>query len=268
MQSTGPGQDSVPLRDTLDLAVSAIRVRLHRRRREFSSLAGIFGMSAGLLAVATALAFVGSDGSISPEFLVTALIVALIPGTGVVYTVSSSIVGGWQRGFAAAAGCTLGIVPHMVAAMVGLSGVMQAGATVFEIIRWAGVAYLTFMGVSMIRHGGALMSRDDTAAVDCRAIAVVRRGVLLNLLNPKLTVFFFAFLPQFLDTTPRLLDPRLILLGSVFMAMTLVVFFGYAYASAAVRRRVLESPSTLRWFQRVLGTLLVGFAVRLAVAER
>jgi threonine/homoserine/homoserine lactone efflux protein len=97
---------------------------------------------------------------------------------------------------------------------------------------------------------------------------VVRRGILLNLLNPKLTVFFFAFLPQFLDTPPGLLDARLIGLGGIFMLMTLAVFAVHAYASAAIRDRVLGAPVIRRWLQRSLGTLLIGFAARLAVTDR
>jgi threonine/homoserine/homoserine lactone efflux protein len=96
----------------------------------------------------------------------------------------------------------------------------------------------------------------------------VRRGILLNLLNPKLTMFFFAFLPQFLNTPPGLLDLRLIGLGGVFMLMTLAVFVVYAYASATVRDRVLGAPLVLRWVQRSLGALLIGLAARLAVTDR
>ncbi len=206
----------------------------------------------------------------SVEFLLTSLVVVLIPGTGVVYTVSSSIGGGWRRGLFAAIGCTLGIVPHMLAAMLGLSGIMQAGAVAFEAVRWAGVAYLIFMGMSMIRDSGALQLDDqDDQHVSIGSMGlVVRRGILLNLLNPKLTMFFFAFLPQFLDTPPGLLDPRLIWLGGVFMLMTLAVFAAYAYASAAVRELVLRTPVVLRRFQRSLGALLIGLAARLALTDR
>lgn len=264
----GEGATSVSLRETVDLLVGGLNVRAHRWRRRWCAQVAVMVVSVGVLAVAVAAASLGDAGSLSAEFLATSMVVVLIPGTGVVYTVSSAIGGGWQRGFVAAIGCTLGIVPHMAAAMVGLSGAMQAGATIFEVVRWAGVAYLVVMGVSMIRDGGALIVADDSGVGDQGAITIVRRGILLNVLNPKLTVFFFAFLPQFLDSTPTLVDPRLILLGGVFMAMTLVVFVGYASASAAVRRRVLDSPATVRWLQRALGTLLVGFAARLAVAER
>jgi threonine/homoserine/homoserine lactone efflux protein len=203
----------------------------------------------------------------SVEFLLTSLVVAAIPGTGVVYTVSSSIGGGWRRGLFAAIGCTLGIVPHILAAMLGLSAIMQAGSVVFEAVRWAGVAYLVFMGVSMIREGGTLQLDDQDDQHGSMGL-VVRRGIVLNLLNPKLTMFFFAFLPQFLNTPPGLLDLRLIGLGGVFMLMTLAVFVVYAYASATVRDRVLGAPVILRWVKRSLGALLIGLAARLAVTDR
>jgi threonine/homoserine/homoserine lactone efflux protein len=213
---------------------------------------------------------------VSAEFLLTSLVVVLIPGTGVVYTISSAISGGWRRGTFAAVGCTLGIVPHLLAALVGLSGVLQAGAAAFEVVRWAGVAYLLFMGISMIREGGGLQidtgetgdTGDGTAEPAGSMGRVVQRAILLNLLNPKLTVFFFAFLPQFLDSPPGLGDLRLVGLGAVFMVLTLAVFLTYAGLSAALRERVLRTPSVLRWVRRSLGTLVIGFAAHLALTDR
>jgi threonine/homoserine/homoserine lactone efflux protein len=203
----------------------------------------------------------------SVEFLLTSLVVVLIPGTGVLYTVSSSIGGGWRRGLFAAIGCTLGIVPHILAAMLGLSAIMQAGSVVFEVVRYLGVIYLVFMGFSMIRDAGALPLDDGNASIDPMG-PVVWRGILLNVLNPKLTVFFFAFLPQFLDASPGLLDPKLIGLGGIFMLMTLVVFAVYALASAAIRDLVLAAPVARRWIERALGAFLIGFAARLALTDR
>ncbi len=206
----------------------------------------------------------------SVEFLLTSLIVAAIPGTGVVYTLSCSIGGGLRRGLIASVGCTLGIVPHILAAMLGLSGIMQTGSAAFEVVRWAGVAYLVYMGISMIRDGGSLSlgGGDGEDASVLSAWLIVRRGVLLNLLNPKLTVFFFAFLPQFLDAPPTLFDARMIWLGGVFMLATLAVFAVYAYASATVRDFVLGAPIVRLWIQRSLGALVVGFAARLALSDR
>jgi threonine/homoserine/homoserine lactone efflux protein len=204
---------------------------------------------------------------VSIEFLLTSLVVILIPGTGVVYTVSSSIGGGRRRGLFAAVGCTLGILPHMLAAMLGLSGIMHAGSVVFEVVRWAGVAYLVFMGFSMIRDAGTL-PLDDQGAPGDSAGAIVWRGVLLNVLNPKLTLFFFAFLPQFLDASPGLLDVKLIELGGIFMLMTLAVFAVYAIASAAIRDLVLAAPVARRWIERAFGAILIGFAAKLAFTDR
>ena len=197
----------------------------------------------------------------------TSLVVVLIPGTGVVYTVSSSIGGGRRRGLFAAFGCTLGIVPHMLAAMLGLSAVMQAGSVAFEVVRWAGVAYLVFMGASMIRQAGTLPLDGEGVPVEPMG-HVVRRAILLNVLNPKLTVFFFAFLPQFLDAPPGLFDAQLIWLGAHFMLMTFAVFAVYAYASAAFRDLVLAAPVARRWVERALGAFLIGFAAKLASTDR
>jgi threonine/homoserine/homoserine lactone efflux protein len=235
--------------------------------RQSGRLAGSIGLA--LLAALAVVLVVGfSAGDVSVDFLVTSLVVALVPGTGVVYTISSSIAGGWRRGMFAAVGCTFGVVPHMLAAMLGLSGVMQAGAVAFETVRWAGVAYLVFMGVSMIRDRDALQLETGRDASVEPGRRIVWRAILLNLLNPKLTVFFLAFLPQFLDSPPGLLDTRLVGLGGVFMLATLVVFVGYAAASAALRDRVLGAPAVRRWIQRSLGTLVVGFAARLAVTDQ
>lgn len=308
LDAAGPEQRSITLAGAADLVRCAATLRLRRLRRLPSRVGGP-GRAAGALGDrlaaagrgATAARLVGTAGltavaaivvaltvrswfsDVSAEFLLTSLVVVLVPGTGVVYTISSAITGGWRRGFFAALACTLGIVPHLLAAVLGLSGVMQAGAVAFETVRWVGVAYLVFMGVSMIRDSGAALQLDADVDVDVPTRvpagegggspdgsprALMTRGVLLNLLNPKLTVFFFAFLPQFLDSPPGLLDPRLVGLGGVFMLMTLAVFVIYAWVSAAVRERVLATPAVLRWVQRVMGTLVVGFAARLATTDR
>lgn len=203
----------------------------------------------------------------SVEFLFTSLVIAVIPGTGVVYTLASSLGGGLRRGLVASFGCTLGIVPHIAAAILGLSGVMQIGAAAFEVVRWAGVVYLVYMGISMIREGGTLLVGEEEAPPE-PFFRVIRRGILLNLLNPKLTAFFFAFLPQFLTSRPGLLDPHLLLLSGVFMGITFVVFALYACASTIARDLILGSMRVRRWIQRLLGTLLIALAARLAFTER
>lgn len=201
------------------------------------------------------------------SFIVTSLVVVVMPGTGVVYAVSTAMAMGWRHGSAAAVGCTLGVVPHLTAASVGLSGLMQTSAEAFEIVRWLGVAYLGYLGIGMLRSTGRLSGVGGGEASTSSAVTI-RRGVLLNVLNPKLTVFFFAFLPQFLDSPPTVLDGRLLGLSGVFMAMTLAVFLVYAAGATVVRDRVLSKPQLLRRVERSLGLVLLGFAARLAVAER
>lgn len=262
LDATGPGR-RVALADRLDLGRGAVAAWW----RTVPAVAWAF-VGAVLFVV---LGVAATGGRMQPEFLATSAVVVAVPGTGVVYTVSCALGGGWRAGALAATGCTLGIVPHLGAAVVGVSGLMHAGATLFEIVRWIGVAYLVVMGLSMMRGGGALRVAPDRtvdgAAASGGGGAIVGRGIALNLLNPKLTVFFLAFLPQFLDA-PTTFDPRLVGLGLVFMAITLIGFLAYAAAGATFRDRVLAEPRVVEWAQRTLGVVLVGFAARLATIDR
>jgi threonine/homoserine/homoserine lactone efflux protein len=265
LDAAAPGSTSIDLREALAL----VRLAVILRWRELRSTRA--GRAAGLaLASAIVLALGLRLGlrAIPLAFLLTSLVVAAIPGTGVFYTVSSAIGGGLRRGVLAAFGCTLGIIPHLLAALLGLSGVMQVGAQVFEVIRYAGVMYLIFMGISMIRDRASEMLVGVGTGSPEPARLVVRRGILLNLLNPKLTLFFFAFLPQFLGSSSQQHLGKLIVLGAIFMLITFAVFAVYAYASALLRERVLGAPVARQWLQGVLGTLLIGIGVKLAVADR
>lgn len=237
-----------------------------------SPLAIVLGLSA-LLAYLT----VRWGGNISIEFLITSTLLVLVPGIGVIYTISSAIAGGRGKGIIAATGCTLGILPHLAVAFLGLSGIMQLGATVFEVVRWAGVAYLIWMGIGMLRHGGGFQfsnSEEPDNSLHARNTrTIIFRGILLNMLNPKLTMFFFAFLPQFLNTQnigsgQAVIDFQLIGLSSLFMLLTLIGFVMYALLGAALRQWASQSPSALNIVQRTFGVVLIGFATRLAVAEQ
>ena len=217
-------------------------------------------------------------GQIQVEFVLASIVVVLIPGIGVLYTVSTAIVEGKQRGLLAALGCTLGIIPHLIVAFLGLSGLMHLGSHVFEIVRWVGVLYLAWIGVGMIRQSGASEIQDDKITQSDRqdvtgAYSLVARAVLVNLLNPKLTLFFFAFLPQFLNTASPGLDSatvnlQLVGLASLFMLLTLGGFVLYALVGAAVRSWIGRTPSVGCWVQRSLGVVMLGLAARLAVTER
>lgn len=197
----------------------------------------------------------------SIEFWLTTLVVVLIPGSGVVYTLAAALARGTRAGIVAAAGCTLGILPHALAAVTGLAAVLQASALAYEALRYAGVAYLLFLAWRTLRDTGTLALTPASGTPP--AWAVVRSGVLLNLLNPKLTVFFVAFLPQFTQAPAGLLG-----LSAAFMVVTFVVFVAYAVAAARVRDRVLSSDRVMAWLRRVFAGSFVALSARLAVSPR
>lgn len=202
---------------------------------------------------------------ITVQFLLTSLVVVLLPGTGTLYTVSTGIAQGRRAGVAAAFGCTLGIVPHLAASALGLSAIMNLGAEVFGAVKLAGAAYLLYLAWQMWRDTGAIDLDGDSAARS--TTAVVWRAVALNLLNPKLTIFFLAFLPNFIVGGPTPSGVQLLSLSAVFMAMTFAVFAAYGIA-AGTARRVLSGPRVMRWIQRSFAVVFAGLAVDLAVAER
>ena len=201
-----------------------------------------------------------------PEFLLTALVIVASPGTGALFTIAAGLSRGTRASLVAALGCTLGIVPHLAAAITGLAAVLHASALAFQIVKYLGVAYLLYMAWATLRDRGAL--RVETQAPPRSALQVIVAAVLVNLLNPKLSIFFFAFLPQFIaadEPTPLL---RMLELSAVFMAMTLAVFALYGVFAAAVRDHVINRPTVLAWMRRSFAASFVALGVRLAVTER
>lgn len=197
----------------------------------------------------------------SGEFLVTTLIVCATPGIGALYTIGAGLSRGGRASVVAAAACTLGIVPHIAAAITGAAALLHASATAFQTLKWLGVGYMLYMAWSTLRERGALQVDEDAAP---RSTAgVLREGVVLNLLNPKLTIFFFAFLPQFTGRTGEMLW-----LSAVFMAVTFVVFALYGLFAAAVRQHVISRPAVMTWMRRVFAGAFVALGARLAAAGR
>ncbi len=199
-------------------------------------------------------------------FLLTTLAVVATPGTGAVYTVSAGLSRGARASLVAAAGCTLGIVPHVLAAVTGLAALLNASAVAFQSLKWAGVAYLLLLAWQTWRDRSELTA-DETAA-PVSPWQVVRTAVLINLLNPKLTIFFVAFLPQFVAHDEPYALARMVGLSAVFMLVTLLVFGAYGVFAAAVRRHVLARPRVVRAMRRTFAGTYVLLAGRLALAER
>ena len=205
-------------------------------------------------------------GSMSISFLLTSLIVIASPGTGVLYTLAAALTKGSRASIAAAFGCTLGIVPHMSAAMLGLAAVLHTSALAFAALKWLGVLYLMLMAWQALRQRGAL-------AVDARldgrsARRVIVTGFLINILNPKLSIFFLAFLPQFIAANESHPLMRMLQLSAAFMAMTFAVFAVYGLFAASVRDRIVTRPKVMTWLRRAFAGGFAALGARLAFAER
>lgn len=200
------------------------------------------------------------------DFLVTSLVVVLIPGTGVLFTVSTGVILGRRASVFAALGCTAGIVPHLLATVLGLAAILHASAVAFQVLKFAGAAYLIYLAYATWRDkGGFTLDKPPEAS---SAKSLVARGILLNILNPKLTIFFLAFLPQFV--APGAASPllQLLTLSGVFMAMTFVVFVLYGLLANAFRKAVVSSPRVQAWLRRSFSAAFAGLGVNLALSER
>jgi threonine/homoserine/homoserine lactone efflux protein len=197
----------------------------------------------------------------SPEFLLTAFIVCITPGIGVIYTLSVTLGGGFRAGLWATLGCTLATVFHLAIAMAGLAAVLHTSALLFQTIKYAGVAYLLWMAWAVLRSTGSLAIEASNGGSPAR---LVWRGILLNILNPKLPLFFVAFLPQFLPAGDPSLTP-LVELGVGFTAMTFATFVLYAAIAASGRRAILSSPSVLTWMKRAFAASFAALGARLAL---
>ena len=201
--------------------------------------------------------------SVTLAFLLTTLVVVATPGTGAVYSIATGLSRGARAGVVAALGCTLGVVPHMVAAITGLAAILHASAIAFQTIKWLGVAYLLYLAWQTIRDRSLL--HVNAAAAAMSPWRIIRTAVLINLLNPKLTIFFFAFLPQFVPAGAEHGTWRMVGLSAVFMAVTFVVFALYGVFAATMRSRVLERPRVMTWLRRTFAATYVLLAGRLAV---
>lgn len=203
---------------------------------------------------------------ITIEFLITSLIVVLIPGTGVIFTVSTALLQGRRASVLASLGCTAGIVPHLLATVFGLAAIMHTSALAFEVLRYAGVAYLFYVAWATWKDRAAFAVDGKAARRSGRSIVV--KAILLNTLNPKLTIFFLAFLPQFVDPAAASPLGHLVLLAGVFMLMTLAVFVVYGLLAHAFRRAVIESARVQNWLRRGFAAAFAGLGAQLALQER
>ncbi|WP_210648657.1 LysE family translocator [Nocardioides sp. SYSU D00065] len=199
-------------------------------------------------------------------FVLTALVIVATPGTGAVFTIAAGLGRGPRAAVVAAAACTLGTVPHLVAALTGLAAVLHASGVAFAVLKYLGVAYLLWMAWSTWRHRREPITGtgDDPGST----WSVLASGITLNLLNPKLTLFFFAFLPQFVPATAPHATMRMLLLSAVFMALTFVVFAAYGVCAGLLRERVLARPRLVERIQGFFAAAFAALGLRLAFESR
>ena len=202
----------------------------------------------------------------SIEFLITSFIVVASPGTGVLYTLAMGLSRGSRASVVAAFGCTIGIVPHMAAAIMGLAALLHASALAYETFKYIGVAYLLYMAWNTLREHGALKVETDGGKGSATQVTVT--AVLINILNPKLSIFFLAFLPQFVSADEAQPMMQMLSLSGIFMLMTFVVFVAYGLFAAAVRDHVISRPRVLTWMRRTFAAAFAALGAKLAVADR
>ena len=202
----------------------------------------------------------------SIDYLITSIIVILLPGTGVIYTLAIGLGQGFRASIAAAFGCTLGILPAALASIVGLAAILHTSALAFQVLKYLGMAYLLYMAWSILRDNGTLqVDENRTKTSTLRTIA---NGMFLNVLNPKLSLFFMAFLPQFLPTNAASTTASLVLLAAIFMALTFVVFVGYGACASMARQYVISRPNVMTWCKRTFAASFGLLSVKLALTER
>jgi len=200
------------------------------------------------------------------EFLLTSLIVVLLPGTGVIYTMAIGLGRGFKPSIAAAIGCTFGIVPAATASILGLAAVFHTSAIAFLFVKYLGVIYLFYMAWSILREEGLMHVREDR--VDQSLFQTALQGTLLNILNPKLSLFFVAFLPQFVPIEQAGSIGFLAYLAFIFMVMTFLVFAIYGAFAASARTYVIESPNVMLWMKRFFAGTFALLGLKLALADR
>jgi threonine/homoserine/homoserine lactone efflux protein len=200
-------------------------------------------------------------------YVLASLALIATPGQDMIYVITRSLAQGRFAGVCSAVGVCLGILVHTALAALGVGAILQASETLFLALKLIGAAYLVYLGIRLllsrearqeIRGGGAKLS----------PLALVWQGILSNVTNPKIVLFFFAFLPQFVDRASAHPTRDLVFLGVLYALLALPVKVSVGLAAGSLSERILRSPSAITWINRASGTVLLGLGLRLAVTER
>jgi threonine/homoserine/homoserine lactone efflux protein len=207
----------------------------------------------------------GGFDLVSLGFILTSLIVVLVPGTGVIYTVSTGMTGSRRCSIVAAIGCTLGIIPHLTAGILGISAILHTSAQIFHVIKIIGVIYLLYLGYGLLTNYNRIEINEGEKRE--KDLKIIGKGILLNLLNPKLTLFFFSFLPQFVTAKNTKYIYQMLMLSFIFMGLTLIIFMIYGLLANYFKQLFLKSPRIIHRIQQSFGIALIGFAAKLAISD-
>ncbi len=200
-------------------------------------------------------------------YVVASLALIATPGQDMLYVISRSLAQGRFAGLCSAAGVCLGILVHTALAALGVGAILKASETLFFALKIAGAVYLVYLGLRLILSRKAALAR-GTSVARLSPLALVWQGVLSNVTNPKIVLFFFAFLPQFVDPASAHPTRDLVVLGVIYAALALPIKSAVGLAAGSLSERVLRRPAALAWMNRASGAVLVGLGLRLAAADR
>ena len=209
-----------------------------------------------------------SDLSYWCIFFSAALALNLTPGPDLMYVLSRTIAQGRRVGLASAAGLSTGALVHVTAAAFGLSAILATSAFAFAMVKYAGACYLLYLGIQALRSGGSRFDRHPREAKTIRPWQAYRQGILVDVLNPKVAIFFMAFLPQFVRPGHGAVSLQLLLLGLLVIAVAIIVDASFVLAAARTTRYFRSHPQASLWLDRLLGSVFVGLGLRLALAEQ
>ncbi|WP_395025575.1 LysE family translocator [Comamonas odontotermitis] len=210
-------------------------------------------------------------------FFGVAVLLALSPGPDNLFVLMQSVQRGWRVGIAVVVGLCLGVVVHTTAVALGLAAVFAASSIAFTVLKWCGAAYLAYLAWGAWRapvsaeksgNGTSKASASSYEISSKELLAMVRRGVVMNLTNPKVLIFFLAFLPQFADPAIGPVGPQIFVFGAVFILAAFLVFGAIALFSGAFGNLLLRSPRAQFWLNKITAVVFVGLAVKLATSQR
>lgn len=199
-------------------------------------------------------------------FVVTSIAVILMPGPAMLFVISNGLTRGPKASVSAAFGTTTGVFFHMFCAAFGLAVILKTSAMAFAIVKFAGAAYLVYLAAKTILGKEALV--DPLGQSPKSGNSIFWQGIFINILNPKLSIFFLAFLPQFIDPKLTSTTSQTLILGTIFIVMTSILFICYGLFASLLRRKVLNSPRILKTLKWCFASVFMALGVKLALSEK